>query len=46
MVWLPLGGASRSGREGAGPLDDALVLEGLVVKALLREKALVGVQQQ
>lgn len=46
MVWLPLGGADRGGCEGAGPLANALVLEGLVVETLLREKPLVGVQQQ
>lgn len=45
MVWLPLGGADRGGCEGARSFANALVLESLVVETLLREKALIGVQQ-
>lgn len=46
MVRFSLGGAYRCGRGRPGPLHHPQGLEGVVVEALLREKALRGVQQQ
>lgn len=46
MVRFSLGGAHRCGCGWAGPFHQPQGLEGVVIQALLREKALCRVQQQ
>lgn len=46
MVRFSLGGAHRCRCGWAGPLHQPQGLEGVVIQALLREKALCRVQQQ
>lgn len=46
MVRFSLGGAYRCGCGWAGPFHQPQGLEGVMVQALLCEKALCGVQQQ